>query len=73
MRMTESFNDRADECIRLSRRAKTAHDQELFSELAFAWCGLGYGGPGAAETRPGCQARRGAEQCLYNIAHSLTH
>ena len=41
MCMTESFNDRADECIRLSRRAKTAHDQELFSELAFAWCGLG--------------------------------
>ncbi len=56
MCMTESFNDRADECIRLSRRAKTAHDQELFSELAFAWCGLGNDKKRSHANRISCDA-----------------
>ena len=58
MCMTESFNDRADECIRLSRRAKTAHDQELFSELAFAWCGLGNDKKEVMQTEPAAMVQR---------------
>jgi hypothetical protein len=58
MSMTEKFNDRADECIWLSRQAKTAHDQELFSELALAWCGLGNKTKEIKQTESAAMVRR---------------
>jgi hypothetical protein len=34
------FSDRAEDCVRLAQRARSAHDKELFIELARAWWGL---------------------------------
>jgi hypothetical protein len=38
--LLQEFTERAAECIRLAKRARSDQDRDLFIELARAWCGV---------------------------------
>ena len=38
--LIHDFSTRAEECLKLSNRAGSSHDRELFLEMARAWYGM---------------------------------